>query len=49
MDAAANPDVIRRPASPRLARLVSSISFYRERGVDGPASGTQRRLRCLFS
>lgn len=29
----APPDIIRRPASPRLARLVSSISFYRERGV----------------
>ncbi|WP_454642361.1 helix-turn-helix domain-containing protein [Bradyrhizobium liaoningense] len=31
MDAPA--DVIRRSASPRLARLVSSISFYRERGL----------------
>jgi hypothetical protein len=31
MDATA--DVIRRSASPRLARLVSSISFYRERGL----------------
>lgn len=29
----APPDVIRRPASPRLARLVSSISFYCERGL----------------
>ena len=29
----APPDVIRRPASPHLARLVSSISFYRERGL----------------
>ncbi|MVT54569.1 helix-turn-helix domain-containing protein [Bradyrhizobium yuanmingense] len=29
----APPDVIRRPPSPRLARLISSISFYRERGI----------------
>ncbi|MBR1167725.1 helix-turn-helix domain-containing protein [Bradyrhizobium liaoningense] len=29
----APPDVVRRPPSPRLARLVSSISFYRERGI----------------
>lgn len=29
----APPNVIRRPASPRLAQLVSSISFYRERGL----------------
>ena len=29
----AGPDVIRRSASPRLARLVSSISFYREHGL----------------
>ena len=29
----APPDVIRRPASPRLAGLISSISFYRERGL----------------
>ncbi|MBR0812504.1 AraC family transcriptional regulator [Bradyrhizobium diazoefficiens] len=29
----APPDVVRRPASPLLAQLVSSISFYRERGL----------------
>ena len=29
----ARPDVVRRSASPRLARLVSSISFYREHGL----------------
>lgn len=33
MDASVVPDIIRRPASPRLAHLVSSISFYRERGL----------------
>ena len=33
MDATAVPDVVRRPPSPRLAQLVSSISYYRERGV----------------
>ena len=33
MHATAAPDVIRQPASPRLAHLVSSISFYRERGI----------------
>ncbi len=32
MDATLIPDVIRQSASPRLAHLVSSISFYRERG-----------------
>ncbi|MBR0716581.1 AraC family transcriptional regulator [Bradyrhizobium liaoningense] len=33
MDASVAPDVISRPVSPRLAHLVSSISFYRERGL----------------
>lgn len=32
MDASLVPDIVRRPASPRLAHLISSISFYRERG-----------------
>lgn len=33
MDTSVVPDVIRRSASPHLAHLVSSISFYRERGL----------------
>ena len=33
MHATAVPDIIRQPPSPRLAHLVSSISFYRERGI----------------
>lgn len=33
MDASIAPDVISRPVSPRLAHLVSGISFYRERGI----------------
>ncbi len=33
MDATTVPDVIRRPASPRLAHLVAGISLYRERGL----------------
>lgn len=32
MDATVVPDVVRRTASPRLAHLISAISFYRERG-----------------
>jgi hypothetical protein len=33
MDATVHSEVIRRPASPRVAQLISSISFYRERGL----------------
>lgn len=32
MDASVSVDLIRRPPSPRVAHLISSISFYRERG-----------------
>lgn len=34
MDAPIPADIIRRPPSPRVAHLISSISFYRERGRD---------------
>jgi AraC-like DNA-binding protein len=33
MDATAHSEVIRWPASPRVAHLISNISFYRERGL----------------
>jgi AraC-like DNA-binding protein len=33
MDATVHAEVIRRPASPRVAHLISGISFYREHGL----------------